>query len=291
MADNRNGGRLTRVRVDGGPGQPGLELEGDLRDPDFRKEMGDAFLLCGNVSQAIEQYRHAVQLDPNTARRHNDLADAYSLAGMPRRALSEYGKALRLGGDAETFVGLGDLARQLRKTHVAVKEYWRAVNRNPHRAYYRYKLAMALFVTGDLDGARVQLEAAVDLAPKDAYYHFVLADFHQQGGAIDRAADHFELAVENAPLNEYYLVRLAAAYMSMGKAESAVSVLERAVKLRPRSGPYRVMLGQACLRAGWVDRAQTEIRSAPRLDAYDLDFIRRLNEFASEARPSHRAPA
>jgi len=244
----------------------------------FRRHLGDVLAEKGD-------YKRARDLDPRNAQRLTRLGDGYSAAEMPDKALRAYQQALREGdGDPEAFVGLGDLARQVANTPVAIKEYRRAVRRQPKRAYYRYKLGVALLVVGAYEEAAAELREALTLAPKDAYYHFLLGEVHLAGGGIDEAVGYFERAVELAPKDEYYSIRLGAAYLRGDRPHDACRAFRNSVDLNPENGSYRVLLASAHAAAGDDERERQELAQAGRLDAYDADFVRRIKRLAAAGR-------
>jgi tetratricopeptide (TPR) repeat protein len=113
--------------------------EGNLSPSDLAATYSNRGIILANngqIDKAIQDQTTAVQLDPLSARAHNNRANAYYRAKRHKEALEEYDQAISLSG--------GKLAP----------------------AYYnRAQLRKAL---GDKDNARKDMQQAAALAP-DAY--------------------------------------------------------------------------------------------------------------------------
>jgi TolB-like protein/tetratricopeptide (TPR) repeat protein len=63
-------------------------------------DIGLAFYLAGSNNDAIDAIKKAIDIDPDFARAHFRLGDAYLQKGMSQQALTEYQNALRLSKDS-----------------------------------------------------------------------------------------------------------------------------------------------------------------------------------------------
>jgi tetratricopeptide (TPR) repeat protein len=163
--------------------------------------LGEALRQQGQVQQAIEMLRRGQALAPSNAMANLQLGMTYESAGMRREALPFYENVLR--ADSNNPVALNNLAYLLaedgRDLDRALTYATRAkqqmpkddnvsdtlgwvylkkkladnallifkdlVKRNPSSAQYRYHLGMALFLKGDLPGAKQALQSALTLKP------------------------------------------------------------------------------------------------------------------------------
>src|SRR5690606_36338780 len=117
-------------------------------------EAGDLRGTDGDFRGALKEYQKAARLEPNSARRLSQLADAYAAADQPEKALETYQRALQVqseqgGADlTDAHVGLGDICRTVAMSAKAIRSYERAVRSRPRQPFLRWKLAAALTALG-----------------------------------------------------------------------------------------------------------------------------------------------
>lgn len=258
------------------PAQP---EEPDEDTAEWRDQAGDRDANDGNFSRAIGHYKRAAKLGPSS-RRVTRVADAYVAADLPEKALEYYEKALAMNGaDPEAHAGIGDLCIKMAMSAHAIIAFERAVRCNPRRAFFRFRLAVALATMGRFERAAQELGTAVELSPRAPYYRFLLADVYLQLERIEEAIAELEQVVKLAPRDEYYQVRLGAACLRAGRYDSAIEAFEATVALQPRNLSYRRLLGYACQLGGRPGQPQALIDDGA-LDAYDQDYVRRVEKLA-----------
>jgi CheY-like chemotaxis protein len=93
--------------------------------------------------------------------------------------------------------------------------------------------AIALYKSGDIDGAIHLLRAGLEMDPLSAKHHFVLANLLQTQSLLYEAIDEYEATVELKP--DYFpaLTRLAYLYHQQGFAAKAVEVWRRSLPCCP----------------------------------------------------------
>jgi tetratricopeptide (TPR) repeat protein len=64
-----------------------------------QNNLATALLRSGNIEQAIEHYEEAVKLDSSFVSAHKSVADAYRKSGQPEKAIEHYTAALRVQPD------------------------------------------------------------------------------------------------------------------------------------------------------------------------------------------------
>jgi tetratricopeptide (TPR) repeat protein len=163
--------------------------------------LGETLRQQGQVQQAIEMLRRGQALAPTNAMANLQLAMTYESAGMRREALPLYENVLKTnsndplalnnlafllaedGRDLDRALTYATRAKQqlpkednvsdtlgwvyLKKKLVdnALPIFKDLVKRNPDNSQYRYHLGMALYLKGDLPGAKQNLQAALALKP------------------------------------------------------------------------------------------------------------------------------
>ena len=116
------------------------------------------------VPLAIECLRRAVELSPERADYHAQLARAFAQASEPGLALKAADKAMSLSpADAATLDTLAVVYTQVHAYPKAVDAFGRVVQVEPNVARYRFNYATSLVHAGDMDGAERELEACLAL--------------------------------------------------------------------------------------------------------------------------------
>lgn len=182
--------------------------------PELEPADGDGFTAFGTVDDAplwFDRKGRVWREDPDTGDRYVDgtALDRWLLGAIDAAALL-------FDGDGEfaeaAFTEDGELTPE-----IEVAQAWAQVKRDGKAPGPRWRLARLLAATGDLDGARHELEEVVALEPKLAWAWLDLARISEKIGALDGALDEARAAAEADPAHEqrgYFFAeaaRLAAA--------------------------------------------------------------------------------
>ena len=248
---------------------------GDLRGDD------------GDFAGALENYKKAARLNPESPERLTRLAEGYAANDLHHKAFQLYQRALEAREDAgadeeeltDAYVGLGDLCRTFARSAAAVRSYERAVRSRPKQPFLRWKLSVALATMGLYERAEAQLQTILELEPRDAFYHFQLADLYRLMNRDADAVSMLERATELAPRDEYYRLRLGAACLRADRTASAVAHFEKAAQMAPTNASYQTLLLFAYMRNHQEPAIALEVEKVA-LDAYDEDFVNRIQRLA-----------
>lgn len=204
--------------------------------------LGNDLLQQGETDEALEQFNHAIQLEPNLAENHSNLGNAFSQKNEIDLAIAEYKKALALDpAMAEVHFNLANAFRQTGGLEIAIAEYRKAVELKPDYAEAHSNLGYALFQLRDLPGAVAEWQKAVELEPDNPgalnNLAWVLAtsplDQLRDGAkavALAQRADQLNSS------NPIILRTLAAAYAETGKFAEAIKTAQSALALVSAQG-------------------------------------------------------
>ena len=200
-----------------------------------------------NLKKAIEQFKIAIDRDPNYALAYAGLADCYGVlneyAGIPTsetipqaKAFAE--RALSLDGQlAEPHASLGFINMQLWQWADAEKELKQAIELNPNypTAYHWYSIFLK--DQGRYDEAAVMIKRAKELDPLSSVISVNISRMYLElqnnpAASIENSLKIIELDPNYPTAYEY----LGLSYLKQGRSADAITALEKAVELANRSG-------------------------------------------------------
>jgi len=150
----------------------------------------------GDTTNAIDNYRAALQINPNLPGLHFELAEMLSTLSTPEaraEAESEYKAALEVNPlDEQAERRLGDIAFRRNDLKEANERYTRAVKLQPGDPDASIGLAKVLMAMDQPQKAEPLLERALELDPTSAMAHFRLSTVYRQAGRITDAQHELE---------------------------------------------------------------------------------------------------
>jgi len=183
-------------------------------------------------AEAVEQWRHALELDPNDGKAHFNLGFSLSETGDLRGAIAEYRRSTEL--NPEDAVTYGNLALALAQTgdlNGCIENYRKAAALDSDNPVLLADLGTALFDGGHRPEGIERLEKAVALAPQSADVHNKLGFALAKAGRSQEAREHLESAVQLKPDSAEYRFNLAYVLGRSGDSAAAIPHLEKAVEL------------------------------------------------------------
>jgi DNA-binding winged helix-turn-helix (wHTH) protein/TolB-like protein/Tfp pilus assembly protein PilF len=144
-------------------------------------------------SAAENEFRKAVDLNPNCAMAHS--------------------------WSGETLAAMG-------RFHEAVEESQRALEDDPLSLIVNSNAAWTFFLAGQSNQAIQTLEKAIELDPNFPRTHFRLGIIYEALGRTHDAIEEFRLAAQSSKENAYYEASLAEAYGELGDSQTATRILQ-----------------------------------------------------------------
>ncbi len=224
---------------------------------------GNALADQGKLADAIEHYERALQIDPDYAEGHNNLGLALAGQGKLDEAIGQYERALQIKPDnAEARNNLGlALARQGKVTE-AIEQYERVLQINPDLAEARVNWGLALAGQGKLDEAVEQYERALQINPDYAQAHYELGIALDKQGKLIEAVQQFERALQLNPDYAAAQIELGVALTRQGKLTEAIEHFGRALRINPDYVEAHYDLGVALAKQGKATEATTQFQQA-----------------------------
>jgi tetratricopeptide (TPR) repeat protein len=235
-----------------------VELAPD--DATFHWDLANALFDLGRKDEAVAQYRAAVELAPDDAMFHRDLANALFDLGRADDAIAHAGTLQKPGLKAQYLDNLGDRLREFGRKDEALAQYRAAVKLAPDNATFHRDLANALFDLGQTDDADREYRSLV--ADNGEY----LIDYARElstAGKTNEASATYRLALKRRYDQLTVLSRFSDHLVRIGNVEEAIRLYTDA--LERQSAPetdLRQGLSDLYARLGWPDKALRELNQA-----------------------------
>ncbi len=128
--------------------------------PAIYNDLGFVLERQGLTEEAVELYRKAIKLDPESASAHYNLGSSLARSGKFAEAERHLRAALEKSPNTQTYTGLGIVLWQLGRADEAIANLQAAIEADPKNATAHQKLAEVLESLGRADEARREIEMA-----------------------------------------------------------------------------------------------------------------------------------
>jgi tetratricopeptide (TPR) repeat protein len=207
------------------------------KDPDSwaaHINLGDAFILKGQVDDAVAQYQRALQINPDYPEALTNLGVALFRKGRVDDAVAQYQKALSIKPNfMQAHNDLGLALVQRGQVDDAVTHYQKALEINPNSAEIHTNLGNALFRKGQVDNAVAHYQKALEINPNYAETHDKLGNALLRKGQVDDAVAHYQKALEISPYDPETHYNLAKAFVQKGQLGAAITQFQEVLRLKP----------------------------------------------------------
>jgi len=245
------------------------------------------------VTQAIEEYKLALNADPGSVQLNDALADLYIRSGHTREAEVTARRLLKsVPGDIEAHRVLGKIyLRQLSDASNAVSsasppgnvldqaiaEFEKIVALLPKSVEDRMVLGQLYTVKHDGKKAEEEFKTAQSLEPDSEEVVLNLARLYAENGDIAHAAKIVEAvpAADRSPKMEF---ALGAAYDQLKQPAEAIAAYRRAVELDPEDARSLDALAQALLKDNQLDEALKQFTELTKADPENTEALVRIGE-------------
>jgi tetratricopeptide (TPR) repeat protein len=245
------------------------------------------------VDKAIEEYKYALNADPESAQLNLALAELYFNASRVREAESTartllksapdnvdahqllgriYLRALSEGQNAPSSASPSSSALDQ-----AIIEFEKIVALRPRSVQDRVVLGQLYTVKHDAKMAIAQFEAALAIEPDSEEVVLNLARLHAESGNLDQAVKVIE-AVPVTDRTSKMENTLGAAYEQLKKFKEAIAAYQRAKDMEPGDLRTRDALAQSLLKDNQLDEALKQYQELLDADPEDVDALVHISE-------------
>lgn len=225
--------------------------------------LGFYFSKQGRRTEAMENFRASIRINPNYADAQNNLGHA--LAGERKfiEAMEHYRAGLRSSPEnVEIHNNLGNALAELGDVDGAMAEYAVVLQRKPDHADAHNNLGIALAMKGRLPEAIEHFQQALKLKPGSA--HGNLGNAFAAQRKWDAALKHYREALTYSPNDAQTHNNLGNVLAELGLLEEAVTNYTQALRLKAENPEAHFNLGYAFLRLNRREEAARHLREALR---------------------------
>jgi len=180
----------------------------------------------GNQERSIQEYRKALEEDPQCGRAYSGLAVTLVNRGERAEAEKLFAQALaRLDRmtERERYRTRGVYYLATRNVEKAVEEYTRLVTQFPADSSGHMNLALAYFWSRDMKRALAEGRRSVDINPKQVAAHSNLALYAMYAGDFELAQKEAQTAREMNPAYAKPHLALALSLLAQGRLDEALA--------------------------------------------------------------------
>ena len=246
------------------------------------------------VTRAVEEYKLALNADPNSSELATGLAELYFRAGRVREAIQTTQELIKKDDnnlEAHKLLGriyLRSLGQEQQSQgsqsspsaqvlDLAIAEFLKIVSLEPKSLENHLLLGQLYTVKHDNAKAEEQFKAAQAIEPASEDVVLNLARLHAESGDLHGAADLLEAVPvsDRSPKEEF---ALGAAYEQLKDSKKAIAAYQRSVDMEPENLDATRALGQALLANNQLDEALKVFQQLVDADPEDVAALDRISE-------------
>jgi tetratricopeptide (TPR) repeat protein len=242
-----------------------LAYQAAARERDYRALLarGDAALRDDQTFGTIEAYSGAIALRPDSMLPHLRRGESYQRRGDLAEAARDFRTAAALDPTAtRPLESLGDVLYDMKRFDRAAETYARDLQVDDRSAGVSYKLALARYRGGDVDGALATLRSTLRLNDRLADASYLLGLGLRDKNRIPEATAAFERTVALSPGHVPAREELADLYAAAGRRADQIEQLETIATLDRDHVERQVAVGLAQARAGHEEVAVVTLGTA-----------------------------
>ena len=245
----------------------GQALELDNRNPGTFNNVGRALLALGRIPDAIEQFETALKLDPVNPNFHFNLALALSGLGEFAKSINHFKKVIRDRIDwPGAFFGLATALSRTGKYGEAAQAFRKGLALQPDNSHMETEFASCLIAIDEQAEAMEILTRVLQVSPENPQAGFLIANLFRQAGQYEQAVSHSRTSLANGGEITGNSINMANALVNLNQAGEAISCLQTAIENVPDNSQLWLTLGNALLAQGKSSYAIRAYQKSVELD-------------------------
>jgi len=248
------------------------------------------------ASRAVEEYKLALNADPNSSELATGLAELYFRTGRVREAIQTCQDLIRkddnnleahrllgriylrsLGQEQQSQSQANSSTPNGQVLDLAIAEFQKLITLEPRSLENHLLLGQLYSVKHDAAKAEAQFKAAQDIEPASEDVILNLARLHAESGDLKRAAELLEaVPVNDRTTKEEFA--LGAAYEQLKDNKKAIAAYQRSVDMEPENLDAVRSLAQALLADNQLDEALKQYQQLVEAAPEDSSALVRIAE-------------
>ena len=263
---------------------------------DNYEDMATNFGRQDYVTRAVEEYKLALNADPDSPQLAVGLAELYFRAGRAREAIQTAQELIKknpdnleahkllgriylrsLGQDQNAQNAQSDATPNGQVLDLAIAEFTKIVDLQPKSIEDRLLLGQLYTVKHDTAKAEAQFKAAQEIEPASEEVVLNLARLYAESGDIKRSAELLEAVPVNdrTPKEEF---ALGGSYEQLKENKKAISAYQRSVDMEPDNLEAIRALATALLTDNQLPEALKQFQELSNADPEDVSALDRIAE-------------
>ena len=243
-----------------------LQINPELADA--HNNLAIALARRRNFDEAAAAFRRALHFDPASSRTHNNLGSVLAEQQDFETAIRAYRQALQLDPHyLDAYCNLGKAQRKLGRLEEAAQSFRHALAINPKLAGAQRELGIVLAALERRDDAICAFQKAIEFDPEHAESHYHLGCLLKDAGRCEDAIECFESALgiqsDHAEARNCLGICLA----QLGEHEKAIEHYLDAIRIRPGFSAAYSNWGIALSAQGRLHEALDKYRIAQEFNA------------------------
>ena len=232
-----------------------------------------------NFDASINNYKHAIKINPDFADAHNNIGNAFLGKGDLDEAIASYKKATLVNPDyTEAYLNLGNAFMDKGMMDDAIVNYKESIKTNPNLAITYHLIANALRIKGDLENAIANYKKATQIYPDYTEAYLNLGNVLMQQDMPDEAIENYKKVIEINPDYADAFNNLGNALQVKGEIEDAIDNYNQAIIINPEYAEAFNNLGSALRGTGMLDDSINSFKHAIKLKPNYVDAYSNMGE-------------
>lgn len=239
---------------------------------------GDEAYQRGNIGEAIQEFKHALKLNPADINVHNSLGVCYAEMSDWDEAIACFEAARWLDpDDVMAIYNMGLVHLSLEDSEKALGLFLEANEIQSDVFEVLFQTGRIYFENGEVEKGQDFFQKAVARRPTSAPANRYLGDCYLKKEQIDEAVAAYKKALKYNPNDAASLSAMGYLFDVQGEnLEIATTFCEQSVAISPENGLYRYRLGKLYLKQNRQDKALEALQAAAERGEKVDDLIEKL---------------
>jgi len=242
--------------------------------------LGRLYRLNNQGAKAEQEFKEAVQLEPNSEEAVTTLSYLYIEEGDTSRALAILEAVPEAERTARVYSALGFTYEQKKDYKNAIAAFQKAVEQDKDNLDAVRGLAQNLMSDGQIEAALAQYQMIAEADPQDAQSYQRMAEIYRRDGKFDQALESLKKAQAIVPDSLEVPYNMAVIYEGMGRFDEASQILQDLLKRSEKAdGTYTT--AERNNRAIFIERLGSIYRQQNKTQA-SVDAFRKMLPLGEE---------